>query len=169
MVFKNSSIFRDLTDYALGGFTHEELKKLKIIGQSDEISEEKLLYFCKKRMAKALKIYFIEAYKEYCDIYDPMIAREKTYEQLRGIVYEYLGINLATENDLEAVTEALLSTDNYLKWQIDFMENFTALTSQVLQPDLGSKVDSGIDVGDMEIEETVHYPNLIQILEQISE
>lgn len=169
MIYKNEKIFRDLGDYILGGFTQEQLAKLKIIGEDDEITENKLIHFCKERLARALKIYFIKAYREYLYTYDIYEARVKTYEQIRGLIYEYLNINLASATELDVVAEAIYSSDYYQKWQIDFIENFNYLSQSVMRVDISPTTESGIDVGDSEIEESVENPDIIQILEQISE
>jgi hypothetical protein len=167
MTYKNPIIFGDIDDYILGGFTEGQLKRVKVVGEIG-ITENKLKELSRIRLHVSLKKYFNDAVKGYMKFYSEEEAIEKSFEQIRSMLEQYLNLKIEASNDLDEITTSITISDQYQGWQIGFIFNFNKNTSSLLPTDLSSKDYANCGVSEDTVDEEVNDPNFISILESLS-
>lgn len=167
MTYKNPKIYRDIDDYVLGGCTEGQLKKIKVVGDVG-ITVDKLKAISKIRLRAALTKYFNDAVKGYMNTYPENEAIEKAYEQIRSMLEAYLDLKIEADDDLDEITTSITVSDQYQGWQIGWIFNFEKSTNSILPVDLSNQSEADCGVSESTVEEEVGNPNLISILESLS-
>lgn len=167
MTYKNPIIFGDIDDYVLGGFTEGQLKRVKVFGEIG-ITENKLKELSRIRLHVSLKKYFNVSVKGYMKFYSEEEAIEKSFEQIRSMLEQYLNLKIESSNDLDEITTSITISDQYQGWQIGFIFNFNKNTSSLLPTDLSNKEYANCGVSEDTVDEEVNDPNFISILESLS-
>jgi hypothetical protein len=168
-VFINTSVYKSEMDYVIGGFPHEKLNYIAVVGNNNPISMAKLEIIYADRIAKLIEDFktevFINISKTEDDV-DRYTMEGDIRDELDNLYKTYLGENVFTTNT-EELAEMILEHNSFKTWKDRIEERLFEYQSTLKYTgNVNDMANLKMDISD--IEEITYEATLEQVLEKLS-
>lgn len=167
MTYKNPSLFKSIEDYVIGGFTMKQLNNIQTPKSAGQINEEKVLACMMNRIENAVEDYLKDVKRAY-ELEGKSNAEGLALSQLDELIYSYLGIKVSGETPFDIATSIRCSSQ-YTAWYVKMKSRLDSQSDiTILVGMIGNGV-ADVEESEETVENSVEEPNLLEILEKLTQ
>jgi hypothetical protein len=166
--FINTFVYNSEMDYVIGGFPHDKLNNISIVGNSNAISMAKLEMIYADRINRLIEdfkneIFFNISKTEQLDV---MAMENEIRDELDNLYSLYLGENVFTTNTND-LADMILEHSSFNTWKARIEERLDEYQSSIeYKGNVNDTTNLKMDISD--IEEITYDATLEQLLEKLS-